>query len=109
MARQTIGSPHDDSGLNAINHNFVELYSYLKFIEDAKVQIDEFLLFEDIITKDMIQASAIGTRELADLSVSRGKIRDSAINTDKLGTAAVTWEKLGPGAVTNSRLQDNAV
>ena len=129
MARQTIGSPHDDSNLNNINHNFTELYSYLRFIEEAKEKIDEFLAFEGVITSDMIQNASITGNKIANGSIYGDKVadnslegsklkessigtrelKDGSVNHSKLGIRAITWENLDTGAVTVDRLADNAV
>lgn len=129
LARQIIGSPHDDSNLNNINHNFTELYSYLRFIEEAKEKIDEFLAFEGVITSDMIQNASItgnkiangsiygdkvadnslGGSKLKEASIGTRELKDGSVNHSKLGIRAITWENLDTGAVTVDRLADNSV
>lgn len=129
LARQIIGSPHDDSNLNNINHNFTELYSYLRFIEEAKEKIDEFLAFEGVITSDMIQNASItgnkiangsiygdkvadnslGGSKLKEASIGTRELKDGSVNHSKLGIRAITWENLDTGAVTTDRIADNSV
>ena len=129
MARKIIGSPHDDSNLNNINHNFTELYSYLRFIEEAKEKIDEFLAFEGVITSDMIQNASITGNKIAngsiygdkvadnsiegsklkEASIGTRELKDGSVNHSKLGIRAITWENLDTGAVTTDRIADNSV
>lgn len=129
LARQIIGSPHDDSNLNNINHNFTELYSYLRFIEEAKEKIDEFLAFEGVITSDMIQNASITGNKIAngsiygdkvadnsltgsklkEASIGTRELKDGSVNHSKLGIRAITWENLDTGAVTTDRIADNSV
>lgn len=109
MARKIIGSPHDDSNLNNINHNFTELYSYLRFIEEAKEKIDEFLTFEGIITSDMIQNGSITEEKLGYRAVDSYAIKDNAVVSQKIAAGAVGNRILADEAVWTRNILDGAV
>ena len=109
LARQTIGSPHDDSNLNKLNHNFTELYNYMKFIEDAKEKIDEFLTFEGIITSDMIQNGSITEEKLGYRAVNSSAIKDNAVVSQKIAAGAVGNRILADEAVWTRNILDGAV
>ena len=56
-----------------------------------------------------IPNSAVGSDQLAALSVTEGKIVDAAVSTDKIAGSAVTSDKISGLAVTSSKIGTGAV
>lgn len=99
MARKSIGINLDDNDMNSLNSNFTELYGYLRFIEEAKQKIDDFLLFENVITNKM----------LMDGSISHSKLGDGVVHENNIGDYQVTKVKIAGNSVDSLRIEDEAV
>lgn len=103
MAREIIGGLWDRNNRNNVNGNFEELYNYMRFIEEAKNKIDEFLLFEGIITRDMIQNGSVSSSKIEDGAITSSKIEDSAVTSSKIEDNAVDHVKLSVDSVMMNR------
>ena len=103
MAREIIGGLWDRNNRNNVNGNFEELYNYMRFIEEAKNKIDEFLLFEGIITRDMIQNGSVSSIKIEDGAITSSKIEDGAVTSSKIEDNAVDHAKLSVDSVMMNR------
>ena len=119
MARQVIGSPHDDSNLNKLNSNFAELYQQIGVATETDKSLKDFLEGTGVISSKMLEYGAVhgnyireggvGTRHLLDGTVTESKIRDGSVTKEKIANGSVDGNKIGWLAVDTSKLDYGSV
>lgn len=113
LVRQTIGSPHDDSNLNKLNHNFKELYDGVNKPVTADKIPDKTILPRHLsnhaVREEHLAGNSVGTTKVIDDSITSTKIAPGAVTNSKIQDGAITGSKLNAGVVSNRNLATNAV
>lgn len=113
LVRQTIGSPHDDSNLNKLNHNFKELYDGINKPVTADKIPDKTILPRHLanhaVREEHLAGNSVGTTKVIDGSITSTKIAPGAVTNSKIPDGAITGSKLNAGVVSNRNLADDAV
>lgn len=119
MARQVIGSPHDDSNLNKLNSNFAELYQLIGIATGTDKSLKDFLEGTGVISSRMLEYGAVhgnyireggvGTRHLLDGTVTESKIGDGAVTKEKIANGSVDGNKIGDATIFSNHLRLGAV
>ena len=113
LVRQTIGSPHDDSNLNKLNHNFKELYDGINKPVTADKIPDKTILPRHLanhaVREEHLAGNSVGTTKVIDGSITSTKIAPGAVTNSKIPDGAITGSKLNAGVVSNRNLATNAV
>ena len=113
LVRQTIGSPHDDSNLNKLNHNFKELYDGVNKPVTADKIPDKTILPRHLenhaVREEHLAGNSVGTTKVIDGSITSTKIAPGAVTNSKIPDGAITGSKLNAGVVSNRNLATNAV
>ena len=98
LVRQTIGSPHDDSNLNKLNHNFKELYDGVNRVTSDKG-----------ISTNLLADGAVNYRVLADGAVRPQHIVQNGVRELQLAGNSVSTVKVQDGAITSPKIMDSSI
>lgn len=105
MVRQTIGSPHDDSNLNKLNHNFKELYDGVNRVTSDK-GISTNLLADGAVNYRVLADGAVRPQHIVQNGVRELQLAGNSVSTVKIQDGAVTSPKIASKAVSEYNLND---
>src|SRR5699024_7977335 len=106
MARQEIGAEHDDSNLNNINSNIIELYEDISTATGTKQRLDAFLNGTGVVTSKMLANDSVNGDKIAQASIFSPHLRLGAVGERELATGGVSSSKIRNDAVNALKISD---